>query len=168
MNTQVLFSTGKDNWQTPHDFFAELDDSHAFTLDAAADRDNHKTRRWWGPGGEREDALTDPWPTNEHIWLNPPYSKGAQRWFVDRAVECARAGGYVVALLPARTDTRLWHECIWDRRVLRPYPWVRSVDFIRGRLRFLRRDDVQYHLNNVTVSKAADAAPFPSVVVHFG
>lgn len=148
----VHYSSGKDTWETPNDFFAELDALYKFTLDAAADESNHKCLRFYGPGGEREDALSEAWPINESIWLNPPYSKGAQRRFVDAAVDCAQRGGSVVALLPARTDTRLWHECIWDERVGRPRPWVRSIRFIRGRVRFVG---------------APSCAPFPSVVVHF-
>lgn len=47
----------------------------------------------------------------------------------------------VVALLPARTDTRWWHDCVMKAKEIR---------FIKGRLRF------DGHKHN---------APFPSAVV---
>jgi hypothetical protein len=52
----------------------------------------------------------------------------------------------VVALLPARTDTKWFHQFIYNK------PWV-SIEFIMGRLKF---------------SGSKTAAPFPSMVVVFG
>lgn len=52
----------------------------------------------------------------------------------------------VVMLIPARTDTRAFHEYIYHKAEIR---------FIRGRLRF--------RVNG----KAGDAAPFPSMIVIF-
>lgn len=152
MNTDVLFSSGKDNWETPHALFAELDEEFHFELDAAADQSNHKTRRWFGPGGEREDGLVDPWPTTNVIWFNPPYSRGLQGKFIDQAVACAKAGGCAVGLLPARTDTRVFHQSLWNTAANRPRDWVREVRFLRGRLTFVG---------------AASSAPFPSMIVVF-
>jgi phage N-6-adenine-methyltransferase len=152
VNKTVLFSTGKDTWETPDDLYAELDHQHHFTLDAAADPTNHKCQRWFGPGGERADALSEAWPINQSIWLNPPYSRGAQRKFIERAVECAKAGGRVVSLLPARPDTKLFHDLVWNKSTQRPRDWVREVRFLQGRLRFVG---------------APASAPFPSMIVWF-
>lgn len=149
----VHFATGKDIAATPKDFYQPLVDCYGLTVDAAANADNHVVSRWYGPGGEREDALMARWSILERYWLNPPYSRRAQRQFVDRAVEVALAGGFVVALLPARTDTKLWHECVWSREAQRPHPWVSSLDFVKGRIKF---------------SGMPAGAPFPSAVVIFG
>lgn len=169
MNKAVMFSTGKDNWETPQSLFLELDDEFHFTLDAAADRTNHKTDRWYGPGGEVEDALSVEWPTNEIIWLNPPYSRGAQRRFVNQAVDAAQRGGTVVALLPARTDTRLFHQTVWDTKLGRPRRWVRDVRFLAGRVRFIDAQvrDFIFHRENRRMTSGTCGAPFPSMIVVF-
>ena len=53
------------------------------------------------------------------------------------------AGGFVVMLLPARTDTRWFHDYIYHKA---------EVRFIRGRLKF---------------GGCKNSAPFPSMVVIF-
>lgn len=117
-----------DNQSTPQAFFEECNRRFGpFGLDAAADADNTKCPRWFGPGGECPDALTTDWPTDIRIWLNPPYSRGMQRRFVAKCVECANRGGYVLALLPSDTSTKLFHY-IYGLR----FP----IHFIKGRLKF--------------------------------
>ena len=145
----VHFSSGKDDWETPDDLFAEWDATFHFILDAAANKHNHKVARWFGPGGEAEDALRVEWPVKEgNIWLNPPYTRGVQEAFVRRAngyeeFEIGGVGFGVVCLLPARTDTKLFHE------VIQPYG---KITFLRGRVRF---------------KGAPHSAPFPSMIVVF-
>lgn len=114
-------------WPTPQDLWLPLNDKYQFSLDAAADQTNHKTAKWYGPGGEREDALSRSWPFDENIWCNPPYARGKQRKFVEKAIECAWAGGQTVMLLPADTSTRLFHELIWQRYF---------INFLPKRIRF--------------------------------
>ena len=146
-NITACLSTGKDDWETPDDLFTTYDNLYHFVLDAAANHTNHKCPRYFGPGGESEDALSVKWPLEEgNIWLNPPYSKGLQEKFVRKAI-CARAdlgidpaGGQVVMLLPSRTDTKLFHE--W----LVPHC---DITFLKGRLKF---------------KGAAQGAPFPSLI----
>lgn len=53
------------------------------------------------------------------------------------------AGGVVVMLIPARTDTRYFHDYIYGKA---------EVRFIRGRLKF---------------GGSKNSAPFPSMVVVF-
>ena len=133
-----------DEQATPQELFDGLNKIHHFTLDAAANAENTKCAKWFGPGSAlREDALLEPWPTNERIWLNPPYSHGMQRQFVVRARECAFNGGYVVALLPADTSTKLFHELIYGKH---------HIEFLKGRIKFNGRPT---------------AAKFGSMLVYF-
>jgi phage N-6-adenine-methyltransferase len=132
-----------DQWQTPQELFDEVHNRYRFTLDGAADSHNHKLSRWFGPGGIREDSLSDPWPPEERIWCNPPYSRGKQRKFVLQARDHATNGGLSVLLLPADTSTRLFHELIWRRY---------HVEFLPKRLRFVG---------------ASSAAKFGSMLVEF-
>jgi phage N-6-adenine-methyltransferase len=153
MNTAVMFSSGKDDWETPADLFAALDYEFAFTVDVAANRTNSKCAAFYGPGSTLgiEDALATTWGTFR-CWMNPPYSRKLQAKFIEHAAKQARLGALVVALVPARTDTRAFHKCIWDSKLHRPQPWVQEVRFLPGRLKFVG---------------AKHGAPFPSMVVIF-
>lgn len=72
--------------------------------------------------------------------MNPPHGREIGKW-VSRANYWSRHGSTVVCLLPARTDTRWWHE-----NVIEPGHFVR---FLRGRVHF----------------NGTGPAPFPSAVV---
>lgn len=153
MVNPAMFSSEKHDRETPYDFWAELDREFSFTLDAAANVNNTRCAKWFGPGGIREDALSpEPWPSNEVIWLNPPYARGLQEKFIEKAWETGRAGGLVVCLLPSRTDTQVFHQYIWDEIHHKPRRGV-QLRFVCGRLKF---DD------------EPNGAPFPSMVVIFG
>lgn len=83
------------------------------------------------------DGLRDPWP--QPWFANPPYGREIVKWTAKMPTQ-----GNGVALLPARTDTRWFHEHV--------LPYAR-IDFLRGRLHF---DD------------APSGAPFPSMLCYFG
>jgi phage N-6-adenine-methyltransferase len=147
----VMFKSGKDDWETPPDLFAALDAEFHFKWDAAATRDNSKV-----PGKcfhPRYSAFDSLWTSNASpYWLNPPYSRGLQALFIAKARrDSLRYGSTVVCLLPARTDTKMFHEHIWDAETHQPREGV-EVRFLKGRLRFVG---------------AKDAAPFPSMIVIF-
>jgi site-specific DNA-methyltransferase (adenine-specific) len=141
-----MFSKASDEWATPQEFFDVLDAEFGFALDAAASRDNHKCRVWYGGA---IDALTlEAWASVPcSVWLNPPYSRC--REFIAKAADESRKGLTVVALVPARTDTRWFHEHVW--KGLEPRHGV-EVRFVKGRLRF---------------GDGKNSAPFPSVVIVF-
>lgn len=162
MNGAVMFASGKDTWSTPPEIFDPLHAEFRFTLDAAATHDNAKCPCYLGPdhAPEYRDGLTADWwlgRAGEVAWCNPPYSRGLQAKFIAKAVAEAQkgAGGLlsVVMLLPARTDTRAFHDLIWDAAVHRPRPIVREIRFLPGRVKFVG---------------AKHGAPFPSMVVVFG
>lgn len=144
---RVLFSTGKDDWETPADLFASLHAEFNFTIDVAASDSNHKLPRYYT---QETDGLAQNW-VGERVFCNPPYSRktktnpGQEAW-VEKAYREAQKGALVVMLLPARTDTKAFH------RYILPHAEIR---FIEGRLRF------------ETDGKARDAAPFPSMLAIF-
>lgn len=148
MNATLMFSKASDEWATPQDFFDTLDKEFCFELDAAATEENAKCPVWFGG---LIDALTvKAWCTVPcSIFVNPPYSQCAA--FVAKAVEQARHGHTVVCLVPARTDTRWFHEHAWDATQNQPRPGV-EVRFVKGRLKF---------------GGAKNGAPFPSMLVIF-
>jgi phage N-6-adenine-methyltransferase len=157
VNTDLMFSTGKDDWATPPEVFDPLNAEFGFTLDAAANSRNHRCSEWFGPDhpdNSRRNALYSglSWGDGS-VWINPPYSRGLQGKFIERAALAGANFQRVVMLLPARTDTRAFHDHIWDRKQHKPHSWVREVRFLKGRVRFVG---------------APASAPFPSMIVVFG
>lgn len=148
----VHFSSGKDDWSTPDSVFRPLHEEFGFDVDAAANEHNTRMNDWFGPGGLIEDALYEPWSDyGSSFWCNPPYSRGLQSKFVAKAAAERLMGVQSVLLLPARTDTRMFHDHIWDRERFAPREGV-EVRFVKGRIKFVG---------------AAAGAPFPSMVVVF-
>lgn len=132
----VHFSSKTDLWETPQDFFDRYNAIYGFTLDVCALPDNAKCNTYFTP---EQDGLSQEWVGV--CWMNPPYGRTIAKW-VQKAFESAKHGATVVCLLPARTDTRWWHD----------YCQHGDVTFVRGRLKF------GGHKNS---------APFPSAVVVF-
>jgi site-specific DNA-methyltransferase (adenine-specific) len=75
----------------------------------------------------------------KRVFCNPPYGPRIREW-LKRAPEAEIA----IFLLPARTDTRWFHDI-----VLR---YADEIRFVRGRLKF---------------GDAKNSAPFPSMIVIF-
>jgi len=58
MMTTGLMSAVRDDWETPPWLFKQLDDEFHFTLDAAANDENHKCRKYFTP---KDDSLVQNW-----------------------------------------------------------------------------------------------------------
>lgn len=136
-HSTVHYSSASDNWATPQYFFDALDAEFKFTLDACADAENHKCARYFSAA---DDGLSQQWAPAT-VWLNPPYGRAIGRW-VQKAFDEWTAGATVVCLVPARTDTRWWHD----------YAMSAQIRFVRGRLKF---------------GGCASNAPFPNAVLIF-
>lgn len=139
---RVIFSSAKKDWRTPKKLFEELSKEFDFTLDVAASVENAKCKRFFT---EKENALLQSWNTEGDVFCNPPYGRELGKWVEKARNESERHNINVVVLIPARTDTKYFHEHILGHAELR---------FIRGRLKFEIDDGV-----------AAGTAPFPSVIV---
>lgn len=136
-----MFSSKSDDWETPQEFFDKLNAEFGFVLDVCATPQNAKCAAFIS-----RDSLSEDWnqaaDIKGAIWMNPPYGRGIGEW-VEKARRTAERGRTVVCLVPARTDTRWWHDHIQG---------VAEVRFVKGRLKF------GGHKNS---------APFPSAVVIF-
>ena len=139
MNKDLMFSSKTDIWETPKDLFDTLNKEFNFTLDVCALPENAKCEKYYTP---ENNGLSQNW--DGIIWCNPPYGRQIGSW-VRRALFASVAGNTVVMLLPARTDTRWFHEYIYNRKNV-------EVRFLKGRLKF---------------GNAKNSAPFPSMVVVF-
>lgn len=143
----VMFSKKSDEWATPQDFFDRLNEEFSFVIDAAATADNTKCHLWFGPGGVHDDALVVAEWGRGPVFLNPPYSRCYE--FVSKAAEQRVRGTTTVLLIPARTDTRFFHQYIYDPGAHR-FREGMTVRFMKGRLKF---------------GGGANSAPFPSMLV---
>lgn len=135
----ALSSSQSILWETNQAFFDELNDTFCFTLDVCAVPENAKCKNYFSP---KEDGLRQSW--TGRCWMNPPYGKEIGKW-VEKGYQESERGALVVSLLPARTDTRWFHQYIYQQKGV-------TIQFIKGRLRF---------------ANAKNAAPFPSMLVIF-
>lgn len=152
MNTALMFSSKSDEWETPQELFDALHAEFNFEIDLAATDANAKCDAWIT---RESDALLQDWSKMPMTrgWLNPPYSRGLCARFIAKAAEERRKGFLTVMLLPARTDTKAFHEHIWFDRDgdSGPREGV-EIRFLPGRLKF---------------GGAKHGAPFPSMVIIF-
>lgn len=127
---EAMTSSGKDDWETPAWLFDQLNDEFHFTLDPCCTHKTAKCHKHYTP---EENGLLQDWG-GEIVFCNPPYSRktrtnpGQIAWVQKCAAEAKKPGTVVVALLPARTDTELFHSYIYGKAEIR---------FLKGRVSFL-------------------------------
>ena len=109
-----------------------------FNLDPCSTEENHKCEKYFTIA---ENGLEKNWG-GYRVFCNPPYSE-ISKW-VEKAFRETRNDNTLVALLiPSRTDTRYFHDYIYQRAEIR---------FVKGRLKF---------------GDGKNSAPFPSMLVIF-
>jgi len=152
MINKGLFTSNSGEWETPQGLFNELDKEFHFDLDPCATKENAKCNMYYT---KEEDGLKQDWNIVDlgirfevkSVFMNPPYGREIGRWVEKAHKESRRSasrtyGATVVCLLPARTDTKWYHDyCIKG-----------EIRYIKGRLKF---------------SGMKNSAPFPSMIVIF-
>ena len=136
MINKALYSSASDEWATPQELFDRLDEEFHFDLDPCASESNHKCKRYFT---KEDNGLEKSWGGCS-VFCNPPYGRDIGRWMQKAYEESRKPGTLVVCLVPARTDTRWFHDWIYGKAELR---------FIRGRIKF---GGAKYN------------APFPSMI----
>ena len=126
-NKQACFNSLTDKWNTPDSIYEQLNKEFYFDFDPCPEDHNF-------------DGLQIEW--GESNFVNPPYSEW-QKW-IEKGLEEAKKNKIVVFLIPARTDTKAFHNII--------LPYASEIRFLEGRLKF---------------SDSKKSAPFPSMVVIF-
>lgn len=137
INADALYNSKTDEWATPQDFFNRLDAEFHFNLDPCANKYNHKCEKYFT---KDQDGLSKNWGGYQ-VFCNPPYGRNIGRWIQKAYEESKKPDTLVVMLIPARTDTRWFHDWIYGKSEIR---------FIKGRLKF---------------GGSKNNAPFPSMVV---
>jgi hypothetical protein len=130
-----------DEWLTPPEIMDKLG---RFDLDPCAPR---LAVRPWSTAARHYDADIDglslEW--NGRVWMNPPFGREAIKWMRRLA-----AHGNGIALIPARTETAMFYECVWGV--------ADAVLFIKGRP----------HFHFVDGSKAAFNSGAPIALIAYG
>lgn len=150
MKMDVHYSSETDYWETPQRLFNELHMRWNFSVDAAASDSNAKLAHYWT---EEDNALKQNW-MGLRVWLNPPYGHAISS-FMRKCHEERHNAELICALVPARTDTRWWHDYVQDKA---------DVWFLKGRLKF--EIDGKPILNKKT--GRPQSAPFPSALLLYG
>jgi site-specific DNA-methyltransferase (adenine-specific) len=136
MMNNGMYSSKTPEWATPQSLFDELNNEFHFTLDPCSTDANAKCEKHYTIA---DDGLSHSWDA-ERVFMNPPYGRVIAHW-VKKASKISD-GGVCVCVLPARTDTRWFHEYIYGKTEIR---------FLKGRVRF--NDE--------------GPAPFPTMIVIF-
>jgi phage N-6-adenine-methyltransferase len=135
------------SWETPWAFIGWLENEFVieFDLDAAATEENTKAPHFID---EEMDSFKTDWFGT--VWLNPPFGKGGGniKRFVQRAIEQRDNCEGIYILIPARTDTLMFHELL--------IPNADVIHLIKGRFNFI----------HPSRTKGANAT-FPSMLIEF-
>lgn len=135
---RALFTSNSDEYSTPQELYKALDAEFHFNLDPCSTDENCKCTRHFTV---ENDGLSQNWG-GYRAFCNPPYSEIA-KWVKKAHDEGCKDNTLVVLLIPSRTDTKYFHDYIYQRSEIR---------FIKGRLKF---------------GNSTNTAPFPSMVVIF-
>ncbi len=138
-------SSVHEGWTTPPGLLAQLYGVFSFDLDPCSPTRNRRRAPVIARAylTLREDGLALSW--HGSVFCNPPYGRILPKWIAKcRAEVEQRRAKTVVALIPARTDTKWWHCHVADRA---------DAFMLRGRLKF---------------GGSEMSAPFPSAVVIWG
>ena len=138
----IMFSSKSNDWATPQDFYNQLDAEFGFTLDPCASQSSAKCSSFYTAD---DDGLSKNWE-GQTVFMNPPYGRKIGNWIQKAYGEGEKTNTTVVALVPARTDTKAWHNYCMKATEIR---------FIKGRLKFGKG------------ASKTNSAPFPSAVVVF-
>ena len=138
MDTDLMFSSNKQDWRTPPDLYSRLFSEYKFTLDPCSDHDNHLCDKYYTV---ETNGLEQSW-IGETCYINPPYND-SKSWIKKAYDEWQINNVTSVMLIPARPDTKSWHDYVSKAAQIR---------FLKGRLKF---------------SGHANSAPFPSAIVIF-
>jgi phage N-6-adenine-methyltransferase len=138
----LMFSSKSNEWATPQDFYNKLNAEFGFTLDPCATPTTAKCSSYYT---KDDDGLSKDW-SGHTVFMNPPYGRKQKDWIEKAFQEGEKSGTTVVALVPARTDTKAWHNYCMKASEIR---------FVKGRLKFGQG------------ASKTNSAPFPSAVIVF-
>lgn len=144
MKNNSTYTSKSSLWGTPPEVFRLLNEVYDFQLDAASNDENSLCKNHFTLS---DDALTKDWSRFRRVWLNPPYGRVIGKWMQKALIESVKRC-LVACLIPARVDTRWWHDWVLNKA---------HVTFFKGRLKFIQNVDGS--------ASRSGGAPFPSALV---
>jgi hypothetical protein len=140
----ALFMSADMTWCTPKAVLDQVRRMDQIGLDPCSNPRSivRAKTEWTGP--PKVNGLAEFWGGHGLVYVNPPYGRALGIWMRKCALS-ALAGVEIVACVPARPDTRWWHDSIVTSGA--------TVCFWRGRIKFLG---------------AKQGAPFPTAIVYYG
>jgi phage N-6-adenine-methyltransferase len=138
---RVLFSAVDNTHTTPPAVVKAMHNEFKLELDVCATKQTAVCKHFFSP---EVDGLAQEW--TGVCWMNPPYGKELPRWMEKAYLSAQHNGATVICLVPARTDTKWWHDYALKADEIR---------FIKGRLTFGHPHSKGH------------PAPFPSALVIF-
>ena len=173
-----MFSSVNQQWATRWYAFHQIQKKlgREYNLDPCCFKETAKCDNYITPDEDMFSFSGDKLKAEFHLekvemFVNPPYGAELSK-FVKHVVEmCNEKGVIADVLIPARTDTKLFHEVI--------LPNASAIRFIKGRLIFgsdeywedvWEMETLPNGKKNSLFQKHGkmNAAPFPSMVVTFG
>lgn len=139
------FSSKTEDWLTPLSFFTELNKEFNFKCDPCTTKDNPLQMPIFYT--KQDNGLIQKW--YNACYCNPPYGKEIVNW-IKKALEEQKNGVTTVMNLPARTDTKYFHEYLYRKNNI-------EIRFLKGRLKFV----------GVQKDYKRNSAPFPSMLAIF-
>lgn len=141
MNREVMFSSATDEWATPQGFFDELNKEFHFTLDPAANKENHKCESFFT---KEQNGLACPWGGDTRCFAILLTGARLESGFRKRGRNTRRME------IPSLCFFRLGRTHDGSTS---SFTGKAEIRFVRGRLKF---------------GNATNSAPFPSMVVIWG
>lgn len=146
-----MFSSISNEWETPTPLFTKLNEQFQFTLDPCCTIENKKCLKFYTI---ETNGLSQSWKS-EIVFCNPPYGREIGKWVEKCYNECKHNDVTTVMLIPSRTDTKWFHNYIYNKH---------EVLFLKGRLKFINRMLPSWNeYNDFKISPA----PFPSMLILF-
>lgn len=176
MDNNLMFSSENQAWATRWETYFSIQEQlgRDYNLDPCCFKETAKCENFLTP---KQDMFTikNPLDYFNHeeelqIFVNPEYGR-EQKKFVQKIVDWCEYDGIIAdVLIPARTDTALFHEVI--------LPKATGIKFVKGRITFgsdeywewVWEQEIINSKKNSLYGKHGkmNAAPFPSMVVSFG
>lgn len=141
MVDKALFASVKQDWNTPDEILELVRRVNPIGLDPCSNGSSLVSApiQW----DKHRDGLGQPWGGLGMVYVNPPYGREIIDWLAKCHYEAAH-GVELIALVPARTDTRWFQNYGFT---------AQRICFWRGRIRFVG---------------GASCAPFPSALLYWG
>jgi len=144
MTLDIYKGKRAEDFRTPREFMYFLHKKFHFTpyLDVCASLYNTKAPFYYS---EAENCLEKEW--YGQVWMNPPYGRSMPKFLAKCNEQIKnKAVNSIFALVPARTDTKWFHDIVCKG--------ASEVHFIRGRFNFQHKSTIKN-----------SNAPFASILI---